>query len=92
MTAAALVPVQPAFTDAERRLSKDSRGIGQMEHSVTPVPAGARQHFPAAKRSGGLRAGMQVVAELEGGDQVQPAALETRPDAVAWQPLISSPG
>lgn len=51
-----------------------------MEHSVTPVPAGARQHFPAAKRSGRLRADIQVVAEMKGGDQVQPAALETRPD------------
>jgi two-component system response regulator DesR len=27
-----------------------------------------------------LRADIRVVAELEGGGQVQPAALETRPD------------
>ena len=33
---------------AVARLSKDSRGIGQVEHSVTPAPAGARRHFPAA--------------------------------------------
>ena len=50
-----------------------------MERSVTPVPAGARRHFPAARRSDRLRDDMQVVAELERGDQVQPAALETRP-------------
>ena len=37
-----------------------------------------------------LRAGMQVVAELERGDQVQPAALETRPDVAVLD--IGLPG
>jgi hypothetical protein len=82
--AAATAQDPPICTVA--RLSKDSRGIGQMEHSVTPVPAGARRHFPVAKRSGGLRADMQVVAELEGGGRVQPAALETRPDVAVPAP------
>jgi DNA-binding NarL/FixJ family response regulator len=51
-----------------------------MELSVTPVPAGARQHVRRPERSGRLRADIRVVAELEGGGQAQPAALETPPD------------
>jgi hypothetical protein len=55
------------------RLSKDSRGIGQMEHSVTPASA-----LSGGQRSGRLQAGLQAVAELERSGQVRAAALQAR--------------